>query len=91
MINEAAINGFTRVYPNPTDGQLNVELQATSNFETKLTVYDVIGKKAFEKTTSVNKGLNTIKLDFSTLAKGAYVLQFADATGKIYTTKFIKD
>ncbi len=91
LITEAAINGFTRVYPNPTDEQLNVELQSTSNFETKLTVYDVVGKKAFERTTSVNKGLNTIQLDFSTLTKGAYVLQFADATGKIYTTKFIKD
>ncbi len=90
-INEAVLNGFTRVYPNPTDGKLNVELQATSSFETKLTVYDVVGKKAFEKTTLINKGLNTVGLDFSTLAKGAYVLQFADGTGKIYTTKFIKE
>lgn len=85
------MNGFMGVYPNPTDGLLNVDLQSTSSYGTKLIVYDIIGKKTFEKSTAINKGLNTIQLDFSTLAKGTYVLQFADVTGKIHTTKFVKD
>lgn len=90
-IGEAVLNNFTRVYPNPTGGKLNVEIQSTANYDTKVMAFDVLGKKIFEKSSALNKGLNTLQLDFSSLAKGTYILQFADADGKIHTTKFVKD
>ena len=90
-INEAVINGIVNVYPNPTNGNLNVEIQSTSSYDTKILVYDVIGKKVFDKENSLVKGLNILQFNFSQLAKGAYILQFADTGGKLYTTKFVKD
>ncbi|HMZ34742.1 MAG TPA: T9SS type A sorting domain-containing protein, partial [Chitinophagales bacterium] len=90
-ISEAVINGFSRIYPNPTGGQLNVELQATTAYETKITTYDVVGKKVQEKNISLVKGLNSLLFDFSDLAKGTYLLQFTDSKGKTHINKFVKD
>ena len=90
-VGEAVVNNFTRVYPNPTSGLLNVEIQSTDIYDTKIVAYDVIGKKVLDQSSSLNKGLNTLQLDFSKLANGSYILQFSDITGKVHTTKFVKD
>ncbi|HNE51145.1 MAG TPA: T9SS type A sorting domain-containing protein, partial [Chitinophagales bacterium] len=90
-ISEAVVNNFTRIYPNPTGGNLNVEIQSIALYDTKLTVHDVLGKKVFEKPITLSKGLNTMQFDFSQLAQGTYIIQFADADGKLHTTKFVKD
>ncbi|MBK7639601.1 MAG: T9SS type A sorting domain-containing protein [Bacteroidetes bacterium] len=84
-------NGFARVYPNPTSGNLNVEIQSTTNFETNVIAYDLVGKKIYDQKTSIEKGLNTLQIDFSNFASGVYVLQFSDVKGKIRTTKFVKE
>jgi hypothetical protein len=89
-VSSVVISSFTRVYPNPTSGKLNVEIQSASLSKTKLIVFDVVGKKMLEKETELVKGLNTISFDFSAYAEGTYVLQFLDASGKSHTTKFIK-
>jgi hypothetical protein len=88
---ETASNNFARVYPNPTSGNLNVEIQSTANFETNVIAYDLVGKKIYDQTTSIAKGLNTLQIDFSNFASGVYVLQFSDVTGNIRTTKFVKE
>jgi len=90
-VSEAVSNNFTRVYPNPTGGKLNVEIQSTSVYDTKIIVYDIVGNKVFEQNADLVKGLNTIDFDFSSLAKGTYLLNFTDNTGKSHITKFVKD
>jgi hypothetical protein len=90
-VGEAVVNNFTRVYPNPTSGLLNVEIQSTDIYDTKIVAYDAIGKKVLDQSSSLNKGLNTLQLDFSKFANGSYILQFSDITGKVHTTKFVKD
>ena len=90
-ISEAVVNNFSRLYPNPTSGNLNVEIQSISLYDTKLSVYNSIGEAVFEKPVTLVKGLNTIHLDFSRVAQGVYIMQFADADGKLHTTKFVKD
>ena len=89
-VNEAYTNSFTRVYPNPTKGNLNVEIQSSTTSNTKIVVFDVVGKKIFEKETSLVKGINTLTFDVADYADGAYILQFIDSTGKTHTTKFVK-
>ena len=90
-VGEALVNNFTRIYPNPTNGLLNVEIQSTDIYDTKIVAYDAIGKKVLDQSSSLNKGLNTLQLDFSQFANGSYILQFSDITRKIHTTKFVKD
>ncbi|HRI35220.1 MAG TPA: T9SS type A sorting domain-containing protein, partial [Saprospiraceae bacterium] len=90
-ISNAIINSFVQVYPNPTNGILNVEIQSTSAYDIKMTTFDVLGKKVLEKSMNIVKGLNTLTIDYSILAKGTYVLQYFDSEGKTHTTKFVKD
>jgi hypothetical protein len=88
---DAVVDNFVNVYPNPTDGLLNVEIQATADYNTRLSVYDVLGKVVFEDAKDILKGLNTLQFNFATLAKGTYIIRFADGAGKVHTTKFVKD
>jgi hypothetical protein len=90
-ISEAVANNFTRVYPNPTSGNLNVEIQSISMYDSKITVHNILGEVMFEYPITLTKGLNTMQFDFSLLAQGTYIIQFADADGKLHTTKFVKD
>jgi len=90
-VSDAFANNFTRIYPNPTNGLLNVEIQSTGVYDTKISVYDVLGKVVLDKVSSLSKGLNTLNFDFSNISNGTYIMQFSDSDGKIHTTKFVKD
>ncbi len=90
-LSEVLTNNFVSVYPNPTGGELNVGIQSTAAYDTKVLVYDVIGTKMFEQNKDLIKGLNTVQFDFSSFAKGAYILHFTDNNGKTHTTKFVKE
>ncbi|MDB5229164.1 MAG: hypothetical protein JWN78_3357, partial [Bacteroidota bacterium] len=90
-LGNVVVNNIRNIYPNPTSGQLTVEIQSTASYDCKVMVYDIVGKKVFEKTSALDKGLNTIDLNFSAFAKGAYILHLIDPDGKIHTAKFIKD
>ncbi|MFM2282840.1 MAG: Secretion system C-terminal sorting domain, partial [Bacteroidota bacterium] len=84
-------NNFTGIYPNPTNGQLNVDIQSTALTNTVVRTFDMLGKVVYSENTTLVKGMNTLRLDFSHLAKGTYVLQFVDVEGKSHTAKFVKD
>jgi hypothetical protein len=64
--------GF-RIYPNPSNGILNVELDEQSVKETNIKVFDAIGKLVYE--TSVNTFLSQI--DLSKLADGTYYVRLS--------------
>ncbi|MDB5227923.1 MAG: type sorting protein, partial [Bacteroidota bacterium] len=90
-IGEAVVNSFVNVYPNPTGGLLNVEIQSVGAYESRVVAYDILGMKTYEKVTALNKGINKLQFDFSLLAKGTYILQFTDSDAKLHTTKFVKE
>ncbi len=70
------------VYPNPTDGQLNVEYINFANAKT-INIYDLKGSIVMSFNANKDFGFNTI--DVSSLQKGTYLIGF----GQKQTTKFI--
>jgi hypothetical protein len=68
-----------RVYPNPVANVLNVDLTAVNS---KVAIYNAIGQKLMEKTSTGNK----VTFDVSSLRKGLYFVRLEDGT----TKKFIK-
>ncbi len=88
---EAITNGFTNIYPNPTSGDLNVELQSTQAYDTRIMVYDVLGKEIYNQASTLIKGINRFTFDFAHLPKGVYLIQFSDKEGKTHIAKFVKD
>ncbi len=85
-------NSELSIYPNPTNGILNVDISTsliqaqgnTLNVLAKIQVIDVLGKKIIIKPEFVN--LNSIRVDVSALSQGIYFLK-VDNTMK----KFVKE
>ena len=65
-INKAQLLNFS-MYPNPSDGQLTLQLPSDAN-QAKVNVYDYLGKTLMQK--SINPDNNTI--DVSNLSTGVY-------------------
>ena len=90
-LNDVLADNIVNLYPNPTTGLLNVELQSTMACNTVLTVYDLLGSVVAQDTRQIEKGLNVLKLNFGVLPRGTYVLHFKDAKGVVHTGRFVKD
>ena len=63
------------VYPNPTNGTLNVNYLSEANENYSIMIYDQIGKVVFlEKEIEFN-GTNTIQIDLSNFSNGMYFVK----------------
>jgi hypothetical protein len=67
------------VYPNPTDGTLNIEML---DFK-KVIIFNFSGQEVFRSKES--------RIDISVLKKGAYIVRLEDQNGASINTKLIKD
>ena len=72
-----------KVYPNPTNGDLNIEFSSERTVEA--VIYDISGRVVFDEQFS---GL-VETLDISTLEKGVYTLTITEDR-KQYTTRIVK-
>lgn len=66
--------GSLNVYPNPTTGQLNVDVQLATQDAIIITVYNALGQ-AVSQVQDTEILESNYKLDFSKLAKGIYHVQ----------------
>lgn len=67
--------GNIKVYPNPSEGQFNVELNdVTSASEAVLTVSDLTGKKVYAAPISLQNARYEGQINLSNLPKGVYIL-----------------
>lgn len=75
------------VYPNPTNDFINIEITGANNIEIIVDIFDLNGKKIYNKTLENNKGT----IDLSNYAAAHYILKLQDRSGKIFGTyKIIK-
>jgi len=88
---KVSVNEFSRVYPNPTNGNLTVEVLSTISYNTDISVLDILGKSILDNPVALTKGLNALQFNFSHLPKGTYILRFNDTDGKSHYSKFVRD
>ncbi|MFA6924959.1 MAG: T9SS type A sorting domain-containing protein [Bacteroidales bacterium] len=60
------------IFPNPLTNRAEASFYLNKKSNMSFSVVDVLGKIAFEKTYSFEKGTNTIEIDGSKLSKGLY-------------------
>lgn len=77
-----------RVYPNPTNGTLYIEVNASQSSEVNMTVFNIMGQKVAEKNTNVNTGINTTSIDTNEFSSGIYFVT-VKANGFEKTMKFV--
>ena len=77
-----------RVFPNPTNGTLYVEVNASQSSDATMNVYNIMGQKVAEKTVSFSTGINTASINTSELSSGVYFVT-VKANGFEKTMKFV--
>ncbi|UOQ71741.1 alkaline phosphatase PhoX [Hymenobacter cellulosilyticus] len=78
------------VFPNPATGtELTVELTNNRKETATLQVYNSLGARVLEQTTTLNQGLNSLRVPVSKLRSGHYTLVVKTATTST-TRPFIK-
>lgn len=80
------------IYPNPTNGNLFVPVNAKQAQNLSFIIYNLLGQPVLSQNSAVNIGNQTIELSTESLPQGVYVLQIADKnTGSVFTKKIVKN
>lgn len=75
------------IYPNPTNGQFSLTVNASANGSASVRIYDLLGQTIKEQSISVNSGINRLMFDIRGCSAGIYMLYYHDETGS-KTIKF---
>ena len=78
----------TKIYPNPANSQVALELTSTNANTATLTITNVMGQVVMSQTENLSAGHNTINFNVSHLSKGFYLVNVNTPTGKV-TQKLI--
>jgi hypothetical protein len=69
-------NGSTvTVYPNPTQGVVNIDVYATRNQLTAVKVMDMSGRVVKQVLAQSEAGMNKLSIDLGDVAQGLYTIQ----------------
>ena len=71
------------LYPNPTNGEVNVQL--STDQDVNITLYDVRGRKVFANNYNNNNATFNKTINLETISSGLYLIQFESGSKK--TTK----
>jgi Concanavalin A-like lectin/glucanases superfamily/Secretion system C-terminal sorting domain len=87
----SADGSIISVYPNPTSGKFNIDINAQKAEAITIKVYDMTGKIVRQVETTTTKGVNTFTLDIEALTSGTYNVQVSSKANVYYTQKLKKD
>lgn len=86
-VDENTIKDFS-LYPNPNNGDFNIQFNSTSSENIELSIYDLRGRQIYGN-TYVNNGFFNESIRLSNLQSGVYLVKVKDGKNEI-TKKFIK-
>jgi hypothetical protein len=79
-VDEVALNNNVQVYPNPTEGLLNIAVQSTNTQDVKVEVYNAMGQFIMvEKFNKLAAGKNTLGLNLNNVPTGLYIVEVTGA------------
>jgi hypothetical protein len=67
------------IYPNPTDGIINIKMAAFK----EATIYNLSGKRIMRSTDN--------RIDVSELSEGVYIIKLENSSGDRFSTRLIKE
>jgi hypothetical protein len=79
--NEAML-GEVSIYPNPSNGQVNISYNAKTDGDYQIKIFDMLGQVVFAETHGTGIGLNTITLNLDQLGQGIYLLELSSGNIK---------
>ena len=82
---ERAVDRFSieKLYPNPTNNILSIDIQSPESEEFTLNIFNSIGQIVLTKTIQITKGLTTETFDISNLSNGYFTFQLINDLNSI--------
>ncbi len=62
------------VFPNPSNGKINIQWNVTATEKGTVTISDITGRQVFTSTINMNEGTGISQLDLSGLTNGLYII-----------------
>lgn len=75
---EKKVKNEVKIYPNPAIDYANVEISSSDDMEVLLTLFSNSGQILLSQTVQLSTGVNTVKLDITSLPVGAYHLNLSN-------------
>ena len=69
------------LYPNPSNGQVQVQLNSPTEGDVRFTLYDLLGKVVFAERQAAMAGDQHLRFDFGGISEGVYLLQAEHESG----------
>jgi len=79
-----------KIYPNPTEGPVQIELNAAVTKSVSVSVLDMSGKYLYINRRPLIKGKNRISLNISSLPSGIYIIEVGDGKAIVEKYKVLK-
>jgi hypothetical protein len=90
-VNDIFTSDNVSIYPNPSNGMVNINFNAIKQSEVEVKVYDLIGKTIFNQTVNFDSGLSSQTIDLTKFNEGIYLIELSSEedtfTGKIIINK----
>ncbi len=80
---------IANVFPNPTNGILNINFENIETGIVQLFVTDLLGRQILTSSIEATEGMNTTNLDVSNIAAGTYFITLDNGVSKI-TKRVVK-
>ncbi len=83
--------GIVSLVPNPSSDVIFIELETSFSIYTSMEINDVFGRTIFSTDAPEMLNANTLKLDISHYANGAYFVNLKKKSGGNIIARFVKD
>jgi len=80
------ITGTLNVFPNPSNGMVNISASETGTSDYFLTIFDLYGRSVYSQPVQTEDGRLNLSLNLSNLSKGIYFVQLK-SSNKSYQSK----
>ena len=78
------------IFPNPTNGQLNLKFENNSSGSLTIKLHDLLGKEVFAENIKIESKVSVLRnYDFTYLEKGIYLFSVQHAKGSTLSQKII--
>lgn len=75
LVTSPLLTNNLRVFPNPSDAEVNMEYNATRTGELQYRLMDIAGRTVLTSAANIKTGVNRLQFNISTLASASYMLQ----------------
>ena len=84
-------DSYIDIYPNPTLGEVNIDLYTVDEIEVTVSVYNLWGSVVKEKSYMNIQGSTTLQMNIEDLASGVYFIKVNTGKDQFETVRVVKE